>query len=136
MKDSIAKLKTLIESERGYDLYNIMGAIRGNDRDEEKELKIITAVIRGYLGFNGKNCSGWADGGEVTKDEFMKQLQIINELTLQDKTTHYVFHLSMAIHSIGRDKLIEFVTKNQITEEDEDDDEFEEDDDLESDDNP
>lgn len=99
---------------RKTDLYDIFSAIRGPDREDQRDLKYVTIAIRAYMGFDFNNCTGalgdsWSN---VSVSYFEKLLDtIMRARNLDDDANHYQRHLKYAVQSIGRKNLIDFVRK-------------------------
>lgn len=109
-KKQLSNLRKLVRAQRSFDLYNIMAVIRGPDDQSHRDLKIVTAAIRAYIGFkNNANCSGWCTLGNWQKDELVGALEKVER-----GYGHYAGHLIYALNTIGRKNLIEFVEKLKV----------------------
>ena len=96
----IKKLRAVISEAKDYDLYNILGAIRGNDNSHQGDLKKITALIRRYIGFEYSTCSGMLGVQYSFESVAAAMDKMFNRKSEHD---HYPFHLQKAVESIGND---------------------------------
>lgn len=102
-----------VEYKKRFDLYNVLGAIRGPDIREQREFKTITIAIRAYIGMDRFNCSG-AYGAKGWYPQRIKDLkQRLDQLRLikSQPNDHYIQHLKYAVRSIGRQNLMDFAQR-------------------------
>lgn len=111
VKTPVEQLREVIKNQKTYDIYNIMGAIRGGDKCEEHEFKAVTCAIRSYIGFNYSSCSGFTIK-DFYQDKVIEAIDRVWQNYRYSSDPHYPFHLVRAIESIGYNNLIDFVKKN------------------------
>jgi hypothetical protein len=116
----VERLREFFKKEKTPEAYQILSAIRGNDMEKQGDLKLVTAVIRGYIGLKGGvNCSGWVETPagkdaesytEAVVRDLKEQFELIKvEARKSGVDTHYPYHLETALQIIGEENLIKFV---------------------------
>lgn len=133
VKTLIEKVQTLIKKTENdnetEDLYLLMSAVRGCDsygyveigvgtesrKVSSSDLKDITALLRGYLGFTDSKCPGFViskeNGGYFKTDTIIQILKDLDNhnYSLIDDISHYVSHLVRAIGVIGLENFIKYI---------------------------